>query len=229
MKQLALDLGVRRAPTLDNFVAGANGELVVLLRAFAAGAGTERFVYLWGEPGSGRSHLLEAVAAAAAARGARACYLDAGATRIEREALAAAECIAIDNVEQLDGAAQLALFGAYNALRAGGGALIASGPAAPAQLALRGDVVTRLAWGLVFRVHPLSDDDKAQALAQHAAGLGLRLPQEVIDYLLRHARRDLPALIAIVDGLDRFSLESKRPVTLPLLKELLQETARAPG
>ena len=60
-----------------------------------------------------------------------------------------------------------------------------------------------------------------QGLADHAASRGLPLPREVCDYLLTRARRDMPSLLAAVDALDRYSLETRRPVTVPLARELL--------
>jgi DnaA family protein len=88
-------------------------------------------------------------------------------------------------------------------------------------LTLRADVVTRLAWGLVYEVHGLSDREKAAALAGHASVRGFALQEDVSNYLLTHARRDMPGLVALLDALDRYSLESQRPVTVPLLRELL--------
>ena len=73
--------------------------------------------------------------------------------------------------------------------------------------------MTRLAWGLVYEVHALTDAEKARALAEHAATRGFTLQPEVSQYLLTHARRDMPALLAMLDALDRYSLEAKRPVT----------------
>jgi DnaA family protein len=81
--------------------------------------------------------------------------------------------------------------------------------------------VTRLAWGLVYQVHALSDDEKARALADYAAGRGFRLQPGVCDFLLTRASRDLPSLLGMLDALDRYSLETKRPVTVPLARELL--------
>jgi DnaA family protein len=94
------------------------------------------------------------------------------------------------------------------------------------QLKLREDLVTRLAWGLVYQVHALTDENKAQALADHATSRGFRLAPEVSDFLLTRARRDLPTLLATLDALDRYSLETRRPVTVPLARELLQSAER---
>jgi len=127
----------------------------------------------------------------------------------------------IRDVLRLQVGDQIALFDLYNRARAAGGALVASGDAAPAQLALRADLRSRLAWGLAFQLHPLSDAEKAAALREQARGRALDLPEEVIAYLLKHARRDMASLIGILDALDRYSLEQKRPVTLPLVRDAL--------
>lgn len=217
MKQLALGIADPPAPSFDNFVAGRNAELLDALRAQCELQSSERMIYCWGDAGSGRTHLLEAAAAQASLAGRRPRWFpEAGAD--------AATLVLVDDVERLDAAAQERLFGLYNELRDSGGCLLAAGNAAPAQLRLRADVVTRLAWGLVYQVHELTDEEKIAALERHARARGLRLPAEVSAYLLRHGRRDLRSLMAALDALDRYSLETKRAITLPLLRDLLHDT-----
>jgi DnaA family protein len=195
-RQLALPISPPPEPTLDNFVPGANTELLVRLRDLAAGELAESVLYLWGEPGSGRSHLLAASA---------------------RPGLTVA-----DDVQGLDEPRQIALFNAINAARDSGGAVLAAGNAPPAQLALRDDLKSRLAWGLVYQVKPLSDAQKALYLHGEAARRGLKLSDEVVWYLLTHVRRDLHSLAGLLDQLDRTSLEQRRAVTLPLVRELIR-------
>ena len=130
--------------------------------------------------------------------------------------------VTADDVHALSEQQQIALFNTYNQLREGSGVLIACGIAAPGQMGLRDDLATRLAWGLVYQLHPLSDEEKAQALKTHAVERGIRLPDEVVDYCLRHLRRDLPTLMATLDALDEWSLTEKKPVTVPMLRKLLQ-------
>jgi len=220
MRQLALGLAPSPAPAFDNFFPGRNVEAMSALRALASGQSGEHFVYLWGERGCGRSHLLLAAVAAASSRGIIARYIAAG------EALPADDSgvrmLAVDDVEKLDAQAQLEFFRLYNALRERQGAVLAAGNVAPARLQLRPDLLTRLGWGLVFQVHALSDDDKRVALKRHAAARAFDLRDEIVEYLLRHLKRDLPSLMAVLDALDRYSLETKRPITLPLLRQLLQ-------
>ncbi len=208
MSQMLLGIAPEWLPTLDNFVAGRNVELLAALRQAAAGAAEVRAVYLWGEAGSGKSHLLQAMAAQ------HGVY----ATRAVPEA---ASVVAVDDVEALDDAAQIALFELYNRMREQGGLLLVSGTQAPARLSLRDDLRTRLGWGLVYQVHALSDEEKAEALRQHAGARGLELPHEVTQYLLRHGRRDLPSLLQVLDALDEHCLRLKRVATVPLLKEVM--------
>ena len=195
-RQLALPISSPPEPTLENFVTGANAELLARLRALAAGELAESVLYLWGEPGSGRSHLLAASA---------------------RPGLVVA-----DDVERLDDEGQIALFNAINAARDAGGTVLAAGNAPPAQLALREDLKSRLAWGLVYQVKPLTDAEKALTLHGEAARRGLKLSDEVVWYLLTHVRRDLHSLTGLLDRLDRTSLEQRRAITLPLVRELIR-------
>jgi DnaA-homolog protein len=220
VKQLTLDLLPPPAPTLHNFVVGRNAELLQLLHQLAEQRSSERFVYLWGEPGAGKSHLLRA-------SGGQFGYLACRAeTRFHPE-LAERPIIALDDVDRLTESGAGDLFKLYNEVRASTGILIASGAAPPAQLALREDLKTRLAWGLVFQVHPLSEAEKTAALKRSADERGFALSDEIIGYLLTHWRRDMPSLLAALDVLDRYSLAAKRPVTLRLLKRAI--AAAAPG
>jgi DnaA family protein len=101
-------------------------------------------------------------------------------------------------------------------------AMLLSGRVPPLQLKLREDLRTRIGQMLIYEIKPLSDDEKAAALAQHALLRGMRMEPGVVQYLLRHGRRDLPSLLAMLNHLDRVSLEQQRPPTVPLLRELLQ-------
>ena len=220
MKQLAFDFVVPAQPSLDNFIVGRNAEVLERLKALAATPGGERFVYLSAPPASGKTHILRGLLAALERAGSRVAYVEADAQLLKVDS-GAVDVAAVDDVDRLGGSAQIALFGLYNVLREKSGTLIAAGNAPPSGLTLRADVVTRLAWGLVYEIHALSDVEKAQALSGHAAALGFALQPEAIRYLLTYTRRDMRTLIATVEALDRYSLEAKRPVTLPLLRELL--------
>ncbi len=199
MRQLLLDLIQAPKPTFANFVPGGNVELVRALEAALRGELGERVVYIWGERGAGKSHLAAAFAEAAAGDASR---------RV------------VDDVERLSDDEQVALFNAFNEREFG--MLLVTAGAAPRDVPIRRDLATRLATGLTYRVLPLTDEQKRAALAAHARTRGFDLSEDVCAYLLTHARRDMGSLMALLDALDRYSLETGRPVTLPLLKAAMQ-------
>ncbi len=225
MKQLAFELASPPAPTLDNFVVGENAEVVAALRALARGEGGERFAYLWGGNGSGRTHLLRAVLREWRDAG-RTVHLYAPDALSGAAAVAATDAMVVDDVQRLPPPAQIELFNIYNRLRESSGLLLVAGDVPPARLALRADLLTRLAWGLVYEVRALSEDACRAAVRDYAAARGFELPGEVTDYLLARAPRDLSSLRTLVDTLDRLSLERKRAITVPLARELLQAMPR---
>jgi DnaA family protein len=224
--QLVLDLAPPAAPTLDNFEPGDNAEVLSAVRAWLNGASPQASVYVWGPAGSGKSHLLRAAIVDAAARGRHAHYLAAGAS-LPPEALRA-EWLAIDDVQALDAETQAALFALLDRAAAGALRLLLAGDNAPRGLPLRSDVRTRIGAALVLRIKPLTDEDKVQALRRHADGRGFELAPEGAQYLLRYGRRDLPSLLALLDAADRYSLQTRRAVSVPLLREVLQLAERNP-
>ncbi|TAH47629.1 MAG: DnaA regulatory inactivator Hda [Betaproteobacteria bacterium] len=243
MKQLVLDIRPDAPPTLDNFVAGANAELVATLallteRSTAAQL-PSRHLYLWGAPGSGRSHLLRATVAMAR-DGGRPTHLLRAADIGDALPETADALVAIDDIDQLGGdqlggdqldgqpraSAQIALFNAFNRARGNGQSLLLAGPCAPLGLSVREDLRTRVGQSLIYEVQPLDDGSRATILATLAERRGLRLADEVVDFLLRHGRRELPSLVAVLDALDAASLERKRPITLPLLRDVMQQGLR---
>jgi len=221
MEQLIFELATPEPPMFGNFVAGANAEAVATLRRIAVGDDSETGVVVWGAPGVGKSHLLRAAVAEALAAGRSGRYF-ANAAEVDAVPSDAAAFVAVDDVDAADPAAQGRLFTLYNALAASRGQLAAAAHRAPARLALRDDLRTRLGHGLVFEVVALADDDKAAALAVYARERGFGLSGDVIDYLLAHGRRDMASLVAALAALDRMSLSAKRPISVALLREWLQ-------
>jgi DnaA family protein len=219
MRQLLLDLLPETPPSLDNFVSGANGEILVALSTWLTDDTDARRpsgFLLWGEAGSGKSHLLHASGLP---------YCDARSNPALLVSTEEATTLAVDHVEALNTDGQIALFNAFNRIQAKKGRLLCAAAAAPAHLTLREDLRTRLGYGLIYRLLPLSDAEKSAALAEQAQKRAMRFPREARDYLLAHASRDMRTLSALVAALDRYSLEQKRPITLPLLREVLAEAA----
>lgn len=211
MRQLILDLLPDTPPGFTNYLPGRNAEALAAVRGHLPPRTLDPLLYLWGEAGVGKTHLLRAWAAANAAI---TCTRDLPEPPIT--------ALAVDDVANLGGDDQIRLFNLINSARERGGLLLVTGEHPPSQLALRPDLATRLAQGLVFRLLPLPDTDKTAAMRIRAEARGLTLPDDVGRYLLTHSRRDLPHLLATVDALDDYSRSCKRPPSIPLLKEMLR-------
>jgi DnaA family protein len=218
--QLILDLAQPEPPSLQNFVVGGNGEAVAAVRALADANLVHPGLLLWGAPGGGKSHLVQAAIGHARA-GGRPVVVCGEAVREPAE-IAPRALLVIDDIDVVDAPTQARLFTLVNGLPAQGAQWLATAKLPPARLTLRDDLRTRLALGLVLEVVPLADADKPAALAAYARERGFALSDDVIMYLLAHARRDMKSLVATLAALDRHSLAAKRNVTVPLLREWLQ-------
>ena len=221
MKQLLLDFTQAPAPTFANFVPGGNAELAHVLRAAARGESAERVLYVWGESGCGKTHLLKAFAVECGEPRARCLRAEEYGPDVD------ATRLALDDVERLSEDRQIALFNAFN--ERAFSFLVVAASSAPRDVPLRRDLATRLATGLTYRLLPLTDDEKRAALVAHARTRGFDLGEDVASYLLTRARRDMGSLISALDALDRYSLETGRAVTLPLLKAALEDRAHLPS
>lgn len=220
MEQFVLDLAPPPAPTFDNFVVGRNSALLSALRAFVHGKFEQTVVALWGATGAGRTHLLRAALAECAGP---KLYItgDQDPPMIPQRAL-----VALDDVQQLDAARQQAWFEAFQLLRERGGRLLISADRSIATLALRDDLRTRLGSGVVFEVQPLTEHETRAAMHAHALARRMPVPEpeELFDYLLTRSQRDLGTQITLLDALDRYALATKRALTVPLARTVLQQS-----
>jgi DnaA family protein len=227
MEQLVLPIARSAPPSFDDFVVGRNAETVAALRAFAAGSLRETGFLLWGDAGAGKTHLLQAAVAVAAAAGAPvAAFADPGELLAVDVDTLGRRLVAVDCIDVATAPAQACLFTLYNALREAGGRLVAGSRTPLAALPMREDLRTRLGWGVVRELLPLTDAEKPAALLAHAHQRGFGLSDDVIGYLLAHGRRDMPALVATLAALDRQSLSTKRAITIPMLKVWLNRELR---
>jgi DnaA family protein len=218
MKQIALDIDLGRGPTLLNFLH---------LRLWAGSAVRSPVpTYLWGPEGSGKTHLLKAVAHALAEEGDTVGWMDA---RIAEPCAFDPRwrAIVLDDVHRYNAVQQQAAFNWFvHAAAPGHGSscgVIAAGARPPADLALREDLRTRLGWGHVFQLHLLDEDQCRVVLRQHAEGRGIFLKDEVMDFILTRFSRDLVNLMALLDQLDGYALQTQRPLTIPLIKAMLDD------
>lgn len=221
VEQLVLNLASPAPPTLENFLAGGNAAAMGVLRGLLRGV--DRVAYLWGTRGSGKTHLLAGLTAAASGAGWTTESID---RHWDGASLGDARLLCVDDVDQMTAAAHQTLFDRYNRAHADGSAIVATGSVPPADLIMREDLRSRIASGVVLQVHPLSDSDKRAAIEANARGRGFDLKSEIVDYLLAHHARDMRSLSSIVAALDEYSLRTKRAVTLPLVRDALKQPIR---
>jgi DnaA-homolog protein len=223
MKQIPLAIGVDAARTFDTFLTGANSAAVAHLKTLGPAAAP---VYLWGPPGSGKTHLLQASAERWQSHGGRAVCFD------PRQPLPwrpeeGVSLMVLDDCDELDSGQQQAAFALFIEATAHGAPVLAAGRVPPVDLPLRDDLRSRLGWGHVYALVPLTEEQTRAALRREADRRGIFLSDEVMDYLLTRFARDLKHLMSQLDKLDEFSLANKRLITVPLLKQMLSEEGSA--
>jgi DnaA family protein len=230
--QLPLNLRLRDASSFENYLVARNREPVERLRHAAHSVGQAphspaSWLYLWGEPGTGKTHLLEAACRAVQEQGNAPLYValaeKADITIALLEDIEQVPFVCIDDVEGIagDSAWEAALFALYERLRAQGGMLVVAARNSPSAIGLTlADLATRLAAGLVYQLQPLTDDEKLAALRLRAQRRGLEMTQEVANYLLTRFPRDMHSLFALLDRLDTATLVAQRRLTIPFLRSL---------
>ena len=225
MKQIALDIGLASAPSFANFFAGPNEAALRHLQLWSGSSLRSPVpTYLWGEAGSGKTHLLKAFSAALCEQGASVGWLDASVLEPpdfdERwVAVLMDDCQLYTALQQ-----QVAFNWFVNAMSAADGqprCILAAGAMPPADLALREDLRTRLGWGHVFALHALTDTERRAVLRQQADARGVFLGDEVRDFIRSRFSRDLGNLLRLLDRLDGYSLQTQRAITIPLIKSML--------
>jgi DnaA family protein len=228
MKQIALDIGVSVGPSLANFHPGHNAAALAHLELWMAGRTRSPVpTYLWGHNGSGKTHLLQAVAHHIEEQGALVGWMDKSITQPE-EFNPQWEVVLLDDVQDYSAVQQHMAFNWFvNAATPGAARqpwVLAAGCAPPPDLPLREDLRTRLGWGHVFHLQLLDDDQRREVLMKHARALGMHLGKDLLDYLLSRFSRDLGHLIDLLEQLDNYALQTQRPLTIPLLRAMLDET-----
>ena len=227
MKQLALDIGLATGPTLQSFFAGPNEALLMHLTLWVgnpSSASTRSPVpsYLWGVAGSGKSHLLNAVREALREQGALVGWLDASMLE-PPEFDEAWSAVMLDDVHLYTAVQQHAAFNWFVNAQTHQRWVLGAGNLPPADLQLRDDLRTRLGWGHIFQLQVLSESERRAVLRQSADARGVFLSDEVMDFMLTRFSRDLGSLMELLDLIDAYALQSKRAITVPLIKSMMND------
>tara|TARA_B110000444_G_scaffold44148_1_gene40075 strand:+ start:499 stop:1095 length:597 start_codon:yes stop_codon:yes gene_type:complete len=195
MDQLLLNIHPPSIKSIENFVIGDNFEAISVIKKFTTDKNLQ-FFYLWGVQGSGKSHLSSVVKKN--------------------------NILVIEDIESMNDIEQIQAFSIFNNCKENGKKLFITGSNSPNNMGLRSDLASRLSWGIVYQIKALSDNEKKLALLNHSKQKGMSSNVKVIDYCMKNLKRDLHYLIATLDALDSWSLKTKKPMTIPLLKKLLE-------
>lgn len=227
MRQLTLSIQSNREATFENFYSGDNVPLIQCLKD-AIRDNQKQFIYLFSPQVSGKTHLLQACCHLASSQQQRTFYLSllnidqlqpAVFSELEQFSL-----ICIDDLQCIAGQKEWeeALFTLYNSVQEQGHSLLVAAKQAPQNLKIQlPDLVSRLRWGTVFSLRPLSNEDKLEMLIALAQQRGFELPRVVAQFLINHLTRDVNNLVAVLDKLDQASLEQKHKLTIPFVKQIL--------
>ena len=197
MDQLLLNIHPPSIKSLENFVIGDNFEAISVIKKFTTDKNLQ-FFYLWGVQGSGKSHLSSVVKNN--------------------------NILVIEDIESMSDIEQIQAFSIFNNCKENGKKLFITGSNSPNNMGLRSDLASRLSWGIVYQIKALTDNEKKLALLNHSKQKGMSSNVKVIEYCMKNLKRDLHYLIATLDALDSWSLKTKKPMTIPLLKKLLEST-----
>lgn len=225
-KQLALKVDLKDDATLSSYWPGDNKEVIDTLLHHQRPT-SELFVYLWGQPGVGKTHLIQGACHQATSQNKEAVYFPLKSMRYRADIFMGLEqlsLVCLDDIEAIVGDLKWeeAIFHLYNRLRANGTPLLISAQNPPHQLKVNlADLSSRLAWGLTYHIKPLCDEQKLQALTLRAMNRGLELPRDVGRFLLARCERNMGELYSILDQLDRASLIAQRRLTIPFVKHVL--------
>jgi DnaA family protein len=228
IRQLALNVRPRDGASFLAYHAGPNEAAVHALESFASKAADIQQAYVWGAPGTGKSHLLQAVCHSMHQLGRSCVYLPLAQFESAQaevlDDLAHLQTVCIDDIDAIAGSNrwERGLFNLINGLRQAGHRLLLASKPKPAAIPFGlADLKSRLTWGPVFHLKALDDEAKLAALKTRAGQRGLELKDEVGRFLLNNYQRDLSSLLSLFSRLDEASLAAQRRLTIPFIKSVL--------
>ena len=225
--QLPLGISLHDDLTFANFIAGSNRRLVNLLRQMASGE-DEQLVYLWGDNGCGKTHLLQSICNQAALGEKTSVYIPFKQQDfLSIDMLVGIDSLTVACIDDIDMVAQdatweEALFHLFNKVRESKAKLVIASKHAPNNLPFNlKDLKSRIAWFMPFMLEPIGDEQKLMAMQLRAKARGFDLDSAVGKFLLSRCPRNMHSLFEALEKLDFASLSRKRKLTIPFAKEVL--------
>ena len=225
--QIPLDIGYKEKPGFEQFNPGKNEQAFASLKKIATGEDTGR-IYLWGQMGMGKTHLLHAACMTAGENRHSAIYIPLTNYKnlqpLMLEGIDKMDLVCIDDIDYIAGDPdwEQELLHLYNRLRDANSSMLITGAVSPQALKLTlEDLRSRMGWDLIFHLEPLTDPEKIKVIQQRAHLRGFEVSDEVAEYLAKRVKRDLPSLIQLLNEFDKATLAAQKKLTIPFVKSLL--------
>ena len=220
MNQLGLPITLDSKMLLENLL-GNQQILDFINQLYSQERSVE--IYVYGEPGRGKTHLLQGAISRALAKKKNGMYLDCKEPMPEHvvDYIEQLDWIGIDNVNQIDSQQQHLFFDLYNRAKIAEVSMLVSGPKPPSSLSIMKDLKTRLGLATVFELEELNDDLTKEVLKNQMSERNLTIESKVYEYLFKHYSRNVNILISAISRLDQASLQSKQGITIPFVKKTL--------
>ena len=221
MNQLGLPISLDSKKLLDNFI--ANSELLNLIHQLFQDKKTSE-IYVYGLTGQGKTHVLQGVVLKALANDKNAIYIDCIDSFPEHllDFIDQLSFISLDNVDLISKENQEIFFDLYNRARQAGVVILVSGSSLPADLTVMKDLKTRLSLAAVFKLEALNDELTMDVLNKQMNDKNLTIDSKIYEYLFKNYSRDLNTLVSAMNQLDKASLQSKKAISIPFVKTVLQ-------
>ena len=222
MNQLGLPFSINASFILDDFFGEKNQELVANILTLIKGKASAN-IFVYGDKGFGKSHLLQGVIIEGLKQDQKSVYLDLNddVSSDIFELIGDFQIIALDNVDQCNQDNEKYIFDLINKLHSTNQMIIFSSRLKPEGLSVFNDLKTRLSLASIYSLNRLDDHEIQHVIRRKLINKSLKVDQRVIDYLIKNQTRDLKKIVEIIDKLDTFSLEKKRGITVPLVRQML--------
>ena len=220
MNQLGLPISLNSSMLLDNFV--SNKELIRSIRqVFLDQKSSE--IYFYGASGNGKTHILQGAVLESLANDKNAVFVDCADLIPDHlaEFIDQISLISFDNVHLLSNKNEEIFFDLFNRSRQSQVNILVSGNTLPADLNIMKDIKTRLSLATVFKLEELNDESTMIVIDKQMSDRNLSIDPKVYEYLFKNFSRDLRLLLSTMDDLDKASLQTKKPISIPFVRKFL--------